>query len=378
MFIALLFGHHQPGDVVSLRSRPTAADPRVEWLAVVRTVAYLRSGEPAIFVTWLTPIDRDTYFEGDEDDEFLQLQPQQYVEEAHTGMMGLLRRLRGDTVLICSAFLQDHSDDDQPPPPPREPTPPPPPPPPPLPQPVETASESPEPEGETEVILPNGKKGIRCTCGRVFSSGQALGGHRGKCKVPRERQRDRDARARAEAMGIPYVPPQPPQPSPSVSRPQRERETPLPAKRGNRGAAPGPASAVARQPALAVKLPRMQFVRVDDYALGAHEVLPQPLAAIVKIHRSRHYILPQAALLFDKQLAAQRYSPEVRRDGEEEGAMMMMVTWRLDAKLNLTSILSTYCSVLGREREQHDAAWASGGSALWQWSCISARVVAAA
>lgn len=220
--------------------------------------------------------------------------------------------------MVAPLSAADHSEDDQPAPPPREPTPPPPPPPPPLPQPAEV-SESPEPEGETEVILPNGKKGIRCTCGRIFSSGQALGGHRGKCKVPRERQRDRDARARAEALGIPYVPPPPPQPTPpAVVRQQQspqhqqqsQRETPLPAKRGNRSA-PGTTGAVGRPPALAVKLPRMQFVRVDDYSLGAHEVLPQPLAAIVKIHRSRHYILPQAALMFDKQLALQRYSPEV-------------------------------------------------------------------
>jgi hypothetical protein len=33
------------------------------------------------------------------------------------------------------------------------------------------------------------KRPIMCSCGRVFSNGQALGGHRGKCKVPRERMR---------------------------------------------------------------------------------------------------------------------------------------------------------------------------------------------
>jgi hypothetical protein len=61
-----------------------------------------------------------------------------------------------------------------PPTPPREPTPPP------------SPSPSPEPTGPKEnewVTLPNGKRGIKCTCGRIFSSGQALGGHRGKCKV---------------------------------------------------------------------------------------------------------------------------------------------------------------------------------------------------
>ena len=29
-----------------------------------------------------------------------------------------------------------------------------------------------------------------CSCGRLFKSGQALGGHRGKCKIPRQRLRD--------------------------------------------------------------------------------------------------------------------------------------------------------------------------------------------
>merc|ERR1712185_429544 len=33
------------------------------------------------------------------------------------------------------------------------------------------------------------KRPIVCSCGRVFANGQALGGHRGKCKVPRERMR---------------------------------------------------------------------------------------------------------------------------------------------------------------------------------------------
>lgn len=32
-----------------------------------------------------------------------------------------------------------------------------------------------------------GSAATTCSCGRVFANGQALGGHRGKCKVPRER-----------------------------------------------------------------------------------------------------------------------------------------------------------------------------------------------
>lgn len=60
---------HQPGDVVSMRAKPTAADLRTEWPAVVRSVVHLRSGEAAIFVTWLKPKERDTYYDGDEDDD---------------------------------------------------------------------------------------------------------------------------------------------------------------------------------------------------------------------------------------------------------------------------------------------------------------------
>lgn len=38
-----------------------------------------------------------------------------------------------------------------------------------------------------EGLQTDGKGGIICSCGRIFANGQALGGHRGKCKVPRER-----------------------------------------------------------------------------------------------------------------------------------------------------------------------------------------------
>eukprot|EP00051_Salpingoeca_urceolata_P020122 m.299594 g.299594 ORF g.299594 m.299594 type:complete len:313 (-) comp19548_c3_seq8:106-1044(-) len=39
-------------------------------------------------------------------------------------------------------------------------------------------------------LVTDKRKGIQCTCGRWFANGQALGGHRGKCKVPRVRQKD--------------------------------------------------------------------------------------------------------------------------------------------------------------------------------------------
>ncbi len=51
-----------------------------------------------------------------------------------------------------------------------------------------------------------GARSLMCTCGRVFSSGQALGGHRGKCKVPRERMRDRPLAQRLALSLIPIHP----------------------------------------------------------------------------------------------------------------------------------------------------------------------------
>jgi hypothetical protein len=45
------------GQCVSLRASPCAADPRLEWPAVVRQIAYHRSGYPIFFVTWLDAVD---------------------------------------------------------------------------------------------------------------------------------------------------------------------------------------------------------------------------------------------------------------------------------------------------------------------------------
>lgn len=152
--------------------------------------------------------------------------------------------------------------------------------------------------GESIVTLPNGKKGIRCSCGRIFSSGQALGGHRGKCKVPRERQRDREARGRATAAGVPYEPPSP-EPSAAKRAKLQRRRT-----RGQESAATAPTGTTQH--------PRMEFVRMDDYEVGPAEPLAQSLAAVVKIHAGVHYALPAIALACEKDRAMKRFKYEVR------------------------------------------------------------------
>jgi hypothetical protein len=50
------------GDCVSLRATPTLDDPRSEWPAVIRHIFYHRTGLPLFYVTWLEPIEEDTYF----------------------------------------------------------------------------------------------------------------------------------------------------------------------------------------------------------------------------------------------------------------------------------------------------------------------------
>eukprot|EP00045_Choanoeca_perplexa_P011858 m.127125 g.127125 ORF g.127125 m.127125 type:complete len:814 (-) comp15793_c0_seq1:86-2527(-) len=235
------------GQVISLRANPTREDARSEWPAVVRYVHFHRSAEPVMHVTWLEPKDKDTYFE-EGDQEQTESEPEPEPEPA------------------------------APPTPPREPTPPP--------------APSPEPSGPKEnewVDLPNGKRGIRCTCGRIFSSGQALGGHRGKCKVPRERQRDRDARSKAHTLGVPYKPPAKTAPAPRRQTASRLRK--------NRGAA-----------ILTVRKPRMGELCVDDYRPGEDEPLIQTLGAIVKIHARANYKLPLSTLSKHRFDAIRRFS----------------------------------------------------------------------
>lgn len=154
--------------------------------------------------------------------------------------------------------------------------------------------------GESTVILPNGKKGIRCTCGRIFSSGQALGGHRGKCKVPRERQRDREARGRASTAGVPYEPPTP------EPRPKRVKTVRRRVRGDNDGSAKG-----AETGAGGVKYPRMELLRASDYKIGPAEPLAQSLASVVKIHVGVHFPMPAEALTHEKRKAIERFSYDV-------------------------------------------------------------------
>ena len=53
----------QVGACVNLRAVPTREDPRSQWPAVVRQLAFSRSGQPIFFVCWLDPIGRDPQFE---------------------------------------------------------------------------------------------------------------------------------------------------------------------------------------------------------------------------------------------------------------------------------------------------------------------------
>eukprot|EP00042_Codosiga_hollandica_P045927 m.474085 g.474085 ORF g.474085 m.474085 type:complete len:346 (-) comp57132_c0_seq6:173-1210(-) len=45
----------QVGDCVAIRATPTEADPRLEWPAVIRTIAFHRTDTPMVYVTWLVP-----------------------------------------------------------------------------------------------------------------------------------------------------------------------------------------------------------------------------------------------------------------------------------------------------------------------------------
>eukprot|EP00730_Choanoeca_flexa_P019995 TRINITY_DN9775_c0_g1_i3.p1 TRINITY_DN9775_c0_g1~~TRINITY_DN9775_c0_g1_i3.p1 ORF type:complete len:802 (+),score=150.82 TRINITY_DN9775_c0_g1_i3:461-2866(+) len=238
------------GQVVSLRAQPSREDPRSEWPAVVRYVHFHRSEHPVLHVSWLEPKGKDSYFE-DGDQE--QTESEDEMPEP-----------------VAPA---------PPPPPPREPSPPPP---------APVVNEKPENEW---VTLPNGKRGIRCTCGRIFSSGQALGGHRGKCKVPRERQRDRDARAKAQTMGVPYKPPAKTTPAPRRSNASRLRK-----------------GRAAKETTLIIRKPRMGELVVDDYRPGEDEPLVQALGAIVKIHPRATYKLPLSTLAKHRFDAIRRFS----------------------------------------------------------------------
>lgn len=164
----------------------------------------------------------------------------------------------------------------------------------PAPEPVESEeSDPPGPAVNEWVTLPNGKRGIRCTCGRIFSSGQALGGHRGKCKVPRERQRDKEARKKATQAGVPYAPPK-------AVAPKRTTTTRLRNKSGKRTLSG------------TVRRPVRDQLNADDYRLGEDEHLPQSLDCIIKVHTDASFRLPHSKLRRHRLDAISRFSYAVR------------------------------------------------------------------
>lgn len=180
---------------------------------------------------------------------------------------------------------------------------------------------------KAEMEAKYGKRAIMCTCGRVFSNGQALGGHRGKCKVPRERAKALAAGARMDSdTDEPGRPPKKPRSRPKpepedkaerdrqkaearerkarekAAAKQAAREAKLrerAATRVERGEerdmeveAPRPQKS-RRRPPIAVINPVQPKIRPvfpirpfhpDDYKLGRNERRPQVPAAVIKIH----------------------------------------------------------------------------------------------
>ena len=166
------------------------------------------------------------------------------------------------------------------------------------------------------------KRPIQCSCGRIFSNGQALGGHRGKCKVPRERMRQArdgidgtDSAAEdssgggggGASAGAGLV-----AAAPTSSLRQREKKPKKPltkpptsaqavkhfARMGNRkrgrprkGKVPGkprPIKVGSNVPQAFVR-PVYPITRFDpsDFKIGKNEKSPQTPACIVKIHPYR-------------------------------------------------------------------------------------------
>lgn len=211
----------QVGECVNLRATPTRADPRTEWPAVVRHVYRHRTGHPMIFVTWLVPISADTqYLPVPAGEEITTCSPLACFPYSHPCFsVNCPKRL----ALTAAAATANGTVAGKSKPPttaaPSKAKA--------LPPPKAAAAKvskgsKPRPargkkekggappggadaEDEPTVVMKDGVKMIMCTCGRLFKSGQALGGHRGKCKVPRERQRDRDARERVRGTARPAL-----------------------------------------------------------------------------------------------------------------------------------------------------------------------------
>eukprot|EP00049_Salpingoeca_infusionum_P019219 m.360861 g.360861 ORF g.360861 m.360861 type:complete len:755 (-) comp19212_c0_seq1:506-2770(-) len=243
------------GQVVSFAAHPTKANPRTEWLAVIRAPYMDNYGRMMYYVNWLKTRAGapDSFYSHPVDDVEEELHD--VLEEHH---------MKDEQPPLLSHVAPPHV-----PPPPNPVVSQPPPP-------LAAFEEDDEPE---KVTLPNGETGIRCTCGRIFKSGQALGGHRGKCKVPRVRQRDREAMARAVSTGVPYVPPAPKLPSPQK----------VTAKRRPKAGVNG--SKAARR----FIEPSGLLFNPTHYELGPAEPLAQPQSAIVRGHNFFYSIPPDLA-----------------------------------------------------------------------------------
>ena len=139
--------------------------------------------------------------------------------------------------------------------------------------------------------------GITCVCGKWFPNGRALGGHRGKCKMPRERIRDRD-RDRRHQEGTSSSSNSRSKDSSQQTRPRSKRTKPASVaakqlekisqrqKRSQRAKtrSKNPTKKPIPRPVQLQPLYSIVPFHPNDYKIGQHEKKPQLAACIVKIH----------------------------------------------------------------------------------------------
>eukprot|EP00039_Didymoeca_costata_P020493 m.341430 g.341430 ORF g.341430 m.341430 type:complete len:1703 (+) comp20106_c0_seq1:375-5483(+) len=206
--------------------------------------------------------------------------------------------------------------------------------------PVDTPPETTPPQRAAKSKSSSGKdsskRAIVCSCGRVFANGQALGGHRGKCKVPRERMRQ--SRADGPGGGSTITRAKAPSAGKSKSRSTKPRSGRSKPSRSNPKPPPtSEASQAARYLArlrqkgkpkktrniIGGKLKpmslRQQQVRPvypilpfhpKNYKIGSNERRPQAPACIVKIHPFKFQLeeLPENFLTAHRDLAKSKFT----------------------------------------------------------------------
>lgn len=176
-----------------------------------------------------------------------------------------------------------------------------------------------------------GKRPIVCSCGRVFANGQALGGHRGKCKVPRERMRQaRDGTPEASG-GKPDKPAQgrakPSQAAKeSVRAAATARRQNRPGKNKARKDIRGRSKTHAKKPIPEEHCRPVYSIvpfHPDDYKLGRNERRPQVAACIVKVHPFKFDVsqMPDTFLTSHRQLARAKFSYAKLDDMQTDGRL---------------------------------------------------------